>query len=83
MSCSHLELCLNNGPLVASNLIRKAGASDLDWLDELVANGRLTVPPELAPCRAQFVLGRIGDILTWEKTKEKELDAQFVGEYLC
>jgi hypothetical protein len=29
-------LCLNNQQLVDTNLIRKAGASDLDWLDELV-----------------------------------------------
>jgi hypothetical protein len=36
VSCSHLGLCLNNGQLIAANLIRKAGASDLDWLDELV-----------------------------------------------
>jgi NAD(P)-dependent dehydrogenase (short-subunit alcohol dehydrogenase family) len=36
VSCSHLGLCLNNEPLVAANLIRNAGASDLDWLDELV-----------------------------------------------
>jgi hypothetical protein len=36
MSCSHLGLCLGNEQLVAVNLIRKAGASDLDWLDELV-----------------------------------------------
>jgi hypothetical protein len=36
VSCSHLGLCLNNDQLVAANLIRKAGASDLDWLDQLV-----------------------------------------------
>src|SRR6201998_4031527 len=36
VSCSHLGLCLNNEQLVAANLIRKPGASDLDWLDELV-----------------------------------------------
>ena len=36
VSCSHLGLCLSNEPLVAANLIRNAGASDLDWLDELV-----------------------------------------------
>jgi len=43
------------------------------------------VPPELDPRRAQFVLGRIDEILTWEKTKEKDRDVQFVelGEYLC
>jgi hypothetical protein len=36
MSCSHLGLCLGNEQLIAANLIRKPGASDLDWLDELV-----------------------------------------------
>jgi PD-(D/E)XK nuclease superfamily len=36
VSCSHLGLCLRNEPLIAANLIRKPGASDLDWLDELV-----------------------------------------------
>jgi hypothetical protein len=36
ISCSHLGLCLNNEQLVAANLIRKPGASDLDWVDELV-----------------------------------------------
>jgi hypothetical protein len=43
------------------------------------------VTPELDPRRAQFVLGRIDEILTWEKTKEMERDVRFVelGEYLC
>jgi hypothetical protein len=36
VSCSHLGLCLDRPELVTSNLIRKPGASDLDWLDELV-----------------------------------------------
>jgi hypothetical protein len=36
VSCPHLGLCLNNQPLIDTNLVRKAGASDLDWLDELV-----------------------------------------------
>jgi hypothetical protein len=36
MSCSHLGLCLDNQPLIETNLIRRPGASDLDWLDELV-----------------------------------------------
>jgi hypothetical protein len=36
VNCSHLGLCLGNEQLIAANLIRKAGASDLDWLDELV-----------------------------------------------
>src|SRR6266852_2214083 len=36
VSCSHLGLCLNNEQLIAAKLIRKPGASELDWLDELV-----------------------------------------------
>jgi hypothetical protein len=36
LSCPHLGLCLNNQPLIDTNLIRKVGASELDWLDELV-----------------------------------------------
>jgi hypothetical protein len=36
ISCPHLGLCLGNEQLIATNLIRKAGANDLDWLDELV-----------------------------------------------
>src|SRR5712692_3438933 len=36
LSCPHLGLCLNNQPLIDTNLMRRAGASDLDWLDELV-----------------------------------------------
>jgi PD-(D/E)XK nuclease superfamily len=36
VSCPHLGLCLGNDQLISANLIRRAGASDLDWLDELV-----------------------------------------------
>jgi hypothetical protein len=36
MSCSHLGLCLNSQELITTNLIRKPGASTLDWLDDLV-----------------------------------------------
>ena len=36
VSCPHLGLCLNNQQLVAARLVRRAGASNLDWLDELV-----------------------------------------------
>ena len=41
--------------------------------------------PEINRRRAAFVLARIDDILSWEKTKEQEKDARFVelGEYLC
>ena len=36
VSCAHLGLCLDNQQLIETNLIRPPGASDLDWLDELV-----------------------------------------------
>jgi hypothetical protein len=36
VNCSHLGPCLHNEQLITANLIRKAGASGLDWLDELV-----------------------------------------------
>jgi hypothetical protein len=54
-------------------------------LTSLWINGRSAVTPQLDPRRAQFVLGRIDEILAWEKIKEKERDVQFVelGEYLC
>jgi hypothetical protein len=35
LSCSQLGLCLNNQQLVETKLIRRLGASDLDWLDHL------------------------------------------------
>lgn len=35
-SCAHLGLCLGNQKLIDTNLIRRPGAGDLDWLDELV-----------------------------------------------
>jgi hypothetical protein len=43
------------------------------------------VAPELNHRRAVFVLGKIDEILSWEKAKEQEKDARFVelGEYLC
>jgi hypothetical protein len=57
----------------------------LTGLTSLWTNGRPAVSPELDPRRARFVLGRIDEILTWEKSKEKEGDVRFVelGEYLC
>ena len=35
--------------------------------------------------RTVIVLGKIDEILSWEKTKEQEKDARFVelGKYLC
>ena len=41
--------------------------------------------PELNRRRATFVLGKIDEILAWERAKERERDAKFVdlGRYLC
>ena len=48
-------------------------------------NPAMLLTPEIDEQRATFVLGKINDILSWEKTKEHERDARFVelGEYLC
>ena len=48
------------------------------WIDR-----RPMVTPEINRRRAVFVLGRIDEILSWEKTKEPEKDVRFVelGEY--
>jgi len=50
------------------------------WID-----GRPKVEAKINPRRAVFVLGKIDEILSWEKTKELEGDVRFVelGEYLC
>jgi hypothetical protein len=41
--------------------------------------------PEINRRRAVFVLGRIDEILSWERSNEHEKDVRFVelGEYLC
>ena len=54
-------------------------------LTTLWINRGMMVTPEINHRRAVFVLGRIDEILSWEKTKEQEKDVRFVelGEYLC
>jgi hypothetical protein len=34
VSCSHLGICLGDEQLLDSKLIRRPGASELDWLDQ-------------------------------------------------
>jgi len=43
------------------------------------------MPPELNVKRAVFVLGKIDEILTWDKERTRERDLRFVdlGRYLC
>jgi hypothetical protein len=57
----------------------------LPRLTSLWINRGLMVTPEINHRRAVFVLGRIDEILSWEKSKEQEKDVRFVelGEYLC
>ena len=54
-------------------------------LTSLWINGGLLVSPELNRPRALVVLGKIDEILAWERTKEQERDERFVelGQYLC
>jgi hypothetical protein len=54
-------------------------------LTSLWINGRDAVAPEIDRHRAALVLGKIDEILSWEKAKEQEKDTRFVelGEYLC
>jgi len=54
-------------------------------LTSLWINGRGAVSPEINHRRALLVLGKIDEILSWEKTKERQQDVHFVelGECLC
>ena len=54
-------------------------------LTSLWIKGQPAVAPELNRRRAVFVLGKINEILIWEKTKDQEKDVRFVelGQYLC
>ena len=54
-------------------------------LTSLWIKGRPMVSPKLNRRRALFVLGKIDEILAWEKTKEQERDVRYVdlGRYLC
>jgi hypothetical protein len=54
-------------------------------LTSLRSNGQPMVAPKLNPRRALFVLGKIDEILSWERRTEQERDTRFVelGRYLC
>ena len=54
-------------------------------LTSLWTNGRAAVSEEFDHRRAVFVVGKIDEILIWERTEEQEKDVRFVelGEYLC
>ena len=54
-------------------------------LTNLMSSGPPLMAPKLNRRRALFVLGRIDEILSWERTTEQERDTRFVelGRYLC
>jgi hypothetical protein len=54
-------------------------------LTSLRTNGRSSMGPKLDEPRALFVLGKIDEILSWERATELERDRRFVdlGRYLC
>ncbi len=54
-------------------------------LTSLRGNAMLCVTPHLNEKRAIFVLGKIDEILAWEKRSDQERDLRFVelGRYLC
>ena len=54
-------------------------------LTNLRNSGAPLMGPKLNRRRALFVLGRIDEILSWERTTEQERDTRFVelGRYLC
>ena len=54
-------------------------------LTSLWINRGAMLTPEINRRRAVFVLERIDEILSWERSKEQEKDVRFVelGEYLC
>ena len=54
-------------------------------LTSLWTNGQVLVEPKLNHRRGLFVLGKIDEILSWERGVEQEKDTRFVelGRYLC
>ncbi len=56
----------------------------IGWTN-LWTDGRSVMPPELNVKRAVFVLGKIDEILAWERSQNQERDLRFVdlGRYLC
>lgn len=54
-------------------------------LTNLWIEGRPIVSPEINRRRALMVLGKIDEIVAWDKTRDRERDERFVelGQYLC
>jgi hypothetical protein len=54
-------------------------------LTSLMTDGGPPVPPKLNRPRALFVMGKIDEILAWEKSEDQGREVRFVelGRYLC
>jgi hypothetical protein len=63
----------------------KQERATLIGLTSLWTNGQQPVLPQINYRRALIVLGKIDEILSWEKTKDQEKDVHFVelGQCLC
>jgi hypothetical protein len=61
-SCAYIGLCLRRQDLVEAAPVRRRGAEDLGWLDELNPR-KPPISPKLNRKRAQFVLTKIDEIL--------------------
>ena len=83
-TCPYLGLCLGKQELVDAALVRRPGARTLVGLTSLITRDP-PMPPKFNRRRALFVLGKIDEILAWERQKEAERDTRFVemGRYLC
>jgi hypothetical protein len=76
-SCRDVGLCLGKPDLINIALVRRPGAQNLGWLDELTARNPPLLP-KLNRRRAMFVLTKIDEIVAREKQKEAERDTRFV-----
>src|SRR6516164_3945846 len=58
---------------------------NLIGLNSFRISGHPLMEPKLNEGRAVFVLGKIDEILSWEKISQQEKDTRFVelGKYLC
>ena len=67
------------------NLFGARERATLIGLTNLRTNGHSSMEPKLNERRALFVLGKIDEILSWERKTELERDTRFIelGRYLC
>src|SRR6202795_1448023 len=79
------DFALGVSTSLIQNLFDPQERVTLIGLTSLRTNGRSPMGPKLDEPRALFVLGKIDEILSWERATELERDRRFVdlGRYLC